>query len=1266
MTAAYAQVQESRTLVDSTVNTVIAEIREASTTADTAWISQPGLIRTFDASGNEATAYKLYSAAEMIVPAGFNPAANLGTEVPADWLTRTTEFVDLNEPVTVDGDVVFPILDPAAEGIIEGFKNQVAATSVATSAENPMPMPVRWLYVLEDGTYRPKIGNTIAGATADNKPVARVAFWTDDESCKININTASSGDYWDTPRGRGTRFEKGEFGSRPGPNGGPTVQVKGLASSPPGNREYQRFPGHPATTSLDLVLNTTTTPFLSGSSNLDRRKQIFEITPRIGFTGSELGTKYPLASDPRTTDQDRLYATVDEMFYKPGRGTQLLPSAQQNLARAKFFLTANSRSPETTLFNTPRISIWPVDANSANRTPFDKVIAFCATVDDEEYFLTRTGFNDGALPSSIISVPAANGGTTSVFGTITNQAALSPSLDFSSANLSLYDYAEDLMDRSVPGYGASLNSRLGADGPQVLTEIFDYIRTTNLYDLSDSASDPYTARPWYLNEAQLLGYSNVGPKAGAIGDFPRPRDLGAALHYYGSAPFTGIVLPIRHSNDTQGIGRAPVIAGVTLVLMATEPRDLALKYQDPAAVPRVRKNPPTPPDQDDPSEVQAFLIVAAANPSPGGLPMIRQYEVRVDGLQNLTATIVGGSGGGNLGFEPNARNHAYRMTVAEESGAVGPFWRDGFSAFEIQNISSATPSVTELAKRYADAAAGHGSKGTDPFAYGLIGRPVSVGAGATGIEVNGSLLSVELLVAGQVVQTAEINLEGFTAPLPRWTNDGNGSGRFDDTLQDRFELGDRQYNAVGNFPIKVPRVISIDDIDVARGIALDHGDYRLAGASADLRASAFSPVPGYTDPTRYQAHNLRLHPKASYGQLVSGVSVGDSDALIGLPPSVNGATRSDGQPGDWDAGIPSISVYDQFGVYAGAMTNKTDDAAAGYRNETGNLAIPFFQTNAALAIEQNAFSPNRLIASPVMFGSLPAGVKRNRPWETLLFRPNYPTHPGAGDPPDHLILDLFWMPVVEPYPISEPFSTAGKVNLNQQIAPFTYIERTTAFRALLSAVRMIGVPQSNAYLMATDAAGTKFSSGAGNSNDATNYRYPIDRDGTATLLLNRLARNEPFISGSALCELPLVPRPEDPPRDPALKEPSTTYPFTSKLAANAPASAVESYVQSFWNANSGTADNLRERPYVAIYPRVTTQSNTYTVHVWTQTLTKSKTSGAGTFDPDAGDAVGASYRGSVQIERFLDTGNTEFNRSDPSATLGPYLFRVTNATEFSP
>ncbi len=37
------------------------------------------------------------------------------------------------------------------------------------------------------------------------------------------------------------------------------------------------------------------------------------------------------------------------------------------------------------------------------------------------------------------------------------------------------------------------------------------------------------------------------------------------------------------------------------------------------------------------------------------------------------------------------------------------------------------------------------------------------------------------------------------------------------------------------------------------------------------------------------------------------------------------------------------------------------------------------------------------------------------------------------------MMDLFNMPTVEPYAISEPFSTAGKVNMNYQILPYTYI-----------------------------------------------------------------------------------------------------------------------------------------------------------------------------------------------------------------------------------
>ena len=78
--------------------------------------------------------------------------------------------------------------------------------------------------------------------------------------------------------------------------------------------------------------------------------------------------------------------------------------------------------------------------------------------------------------------------------------------------------------------------------------------------------------------------------------------------------------------------------------------------------------------------------------------------------------------------------------------------------------------------------------------------------------------------------------------------------------------------------------------------------------------------------------------------------------------------------------------------------------------------------------------------------------------------PGRTNHPGIstisritnlGNPPDHLIMDLFDMPVVEPYPISEPFSTAGKINLNYQIMPFgSYIRRETAMRALLRSEKL--------------------------------------------------------------------------------------------------------------------------------------------------------------------------------------------------------------------
>ena len=110
------------------------------------------------------------------------------------------------------------------------------------------------------------------------------------------------------------------------------------------------------------------------------------------------------------------------------------------------------------------------------------------------------------------------------------------------------------------------------------------------------------------------------------------------------------------------------------------------------------------------------------------------------------------------------------------------------------------------------------------------------------------------------------------------------------------------------------------------------------------------------------------------------------------------------------------------------------------------------------------FSPNRIVSGPGMFGSLPTGVVNDIPWRTLLFRPNttgpagFASHPGARNPPDHLIMDMFWMPVVEPYAISEPLSTGGKVNLNCELVPFLHIERNTALRGVFRSEFLLCVP----------------------------------------------------------------------------------------------------------------------------------------------------------------------------------------------------------------
>ena len=552
---------------------------------------------------------------------------------------------------------------------------------------------------------------------------------------------------------------------------------------------------------------------------------------------------------------------------------------------------------------------------------------------------------------------------------------------------------------------------------------------------------------------------------------------------------------------------------------------------------------------------------------------------------------------------------------------------------------------------------------------------------------------------------------------------------------------------ISEYPMIIPQ------IDVVRGLELNttgapYGDMRLVAGLAGVPSSYYQTCVGYSANTKtMQAYSLMPYPVGTgtvkifstnltvtpcttgtvnpWGSCTLGglllpatatgttTQEGDSQYLFGLPTTFTGAKWSgeaNGYNGDWDIGVPNNSTYAQGYFPCGAFINRTSQGSGQYRTNYSYPSPPYFNSFGMLDNVDEALSPNRIMPSAGMFGSLPVGVVRKLPWQTLLFRPTDATidggangHPGGtqggATVPDHLIMDLFQMPVVQPYAISEPFSCSGKVNLNYQIAPFSYIKRTTALRGVLYSEKVIGVPLSNAYMMSVNPNGidttnpgyTGTTTSVGPTN--FNYRYPIDRDSTMTLFDNRFTLNQPFIAASQICEMPLVPKPEwvssgtvtttgGTSGNQTILSPASHNPFSpsntpagpTALTATATAAQVQSYVDSFWNPTNayttingaGTADNLRERPYTTIYPRVTTKSNVFEIHMKVQTILKAP--GSLPYQVSSADTVGAEYQGSCIIERYLDPTKITFDPTNSSAsnTLGPYSFRIVTTKQFTP
>ena len=630
-TDSYAQGSRVRQLADTAVNIAMGQInaatREGSATTPISWASQPGMIRTYNTAGNLSYAYKLYSWNPMLEP-GTSFSPTVASELPPNnWATQTAQYVDLNSPV----NSIYPIMDPA---IADNAASTTAFSSLSspnntakinwdfpgevgyltdptlgyypTSAALPLPMPVQWLYILQDGTWIFPTSVTGGVATFDstivktgNPIIGRIAFWTDDETSKVNLNTAGEGAYWDWPKAA-------------------SQDEMQFAGNPPVKNEFYRFSGHPATTSLSAVfpdpINGTVTAPLNGFSRWTYStygliNSAFQtgmenilgganpgLTPRVTFgnpgsvtipAGSRGGTfpapyyqTYTPANvkvgnnetgafidasafaplytySPVVLNAWRLYATPDELFYGPptqttagyrGSGNPTAAGVEnpglvagatsltaQQVSQRLFLTTTDSRAPETTLFNTPRVSLWPVtwpyasdyyvNPNSStgtyergatpgtisinpnnsnlsslaaytylgehNITSQEELIAFCSTLNTQA---------TGVPPSTNAPLPFY----------FQRQNPNSPTSDWTNItrNQNLANYLRGLIHQKEPGFGDSLEDSWNLNNStSPAGSVADWI-TLDCMDYSRSMINQYT---WDPNDSQgNLMYSFTG------------------------------------------------------------------------------------------------------------------------------------------------------------------------------------------------------------------------------------------------------------------------------------------------------------------------------------------------------------------------------------------------------------------------------------------------------------------------------------------------------------------------------------------------------------------------------------------------------------------------------------------------------------------------------------------------------------------------------------------------------------------------------------
>ena len=508
-------------------------------------------------------------------------------------------------------------------------------------------------------------------------------------------------------------------------------------------------------------------------------------------------------------------------------------------------------------------------------------------------------------------------------------------------------------------------------------------------------------------------------------------------------------------------------------------------------------------------------------------------------------------------------------------------------------------------------------------------------------------------------------LKGTALPQYGWWS-GSSSGRFGSSYYDErnIGLGDTvlaMQSRTGDYRSEVLRNGTISDFrQPARygmtNILTNPGLTNTGNNQLSRLATMFSPG-GWAISANAQLSN------SVYGQLIKGVNTYSYSLPLGNPCYIGmQSIQEDFPPGDFNNG-PGIAGD-------GSQSPKTDEGYDVVGSNAFGAYTPYFRNvftdDNNLAAQGSMASPNRQMPSAVFLGSIPTGVGDPSqpvavPWRTLLFRPDRnwvsgSAHFGASSPPDYLMLDWFHMPVVEPYAISEPFSTAGKINLNAKIMPFgDYIRRETGLHALLRSSRIVAVPES-VMTGATSGSNDRNSLGGAVGNFAT--RYPINTAETLNLLRKRFDGSDgsgkhAYLTNAEICSIDLVPQ--------------------GSTAAT---------LATFWADKRTTGDNSREAPYSTLVPRLTAKSNSYTVHVTAQALAP----GPGVVGWQEGRGkVLSEWRGAYTIERYVDPNDERFTKPPPDTNpkylfnkdsngflsgtqpVGPYYkFRVLGTRRFNP